>query len=128
MKIYKDYEYLIVKSESTGNYLAYVKLDSKHPWTDSLRKKRQFSAFGTIYQNRDYYSIDVECHGGLTFGEYFRKPFKHWSKGYWIGWDYAHAGDYMPLIINNNGSRVWKEKEVEKECKSVIDQAIKAEV
>jgi hypothetical protein len=123
---YKDYTYLIVKNENTGAFCAYVKLDPKHPWTDSLRKRKQFTFAGKTHKHRDYDSIEVKCHGGLTFGDYFSKPYKHWNKGYWIGWDYAHAGDYMPMIIRNNGSKVWKEKEVVKECKSVINQAIKA--
>lgn len=42
--------------------------------------------------NRDYESIPVTAHGGLTFskagnGEYLP------ANTYWYGWDYAHAGD-----------------------------------
>ena len=128
MNIYKDYEYLVVKNEHTGTFCGYVKLDPKHPWTEPLRKIKQFTFAGKTYKHRDYDSIEVDCHGGLTFGDYFRKPFKHWSKGYWIGWDYAHFGDYMPMLIreSNSESTVWSEKDVVKECESVINQAIKA--
>ena len=67
-----------------------------------------------IYQNYvksinwdgNYDDIDVWVHGGVTFGEYcklmlrseydFDKFYsdKHISEGYWLGLDYAHAGDY----------------------------------
>ena len=65
-----------------------------------------------IYQNHvestnwdgNYDDIDVWVHGGVTFGEYCRlKIYDHYNhfevdervpEGYWLGWDYAHAGDY----------------------------------
>ena len=56
--------------------------------------------------NGNYDDIDVCVHGGVTFGEYCKlmvrsgydfdkfESDKHMPEGYWIGWDYAHAGDY----------------------------------
>ena len=48
--------------------------------------------------------IDVNVHGGVTFGEYCKLMIRTEDgafvdnrlvpEGYWIGWDYAHAGDY----------------------------------
>lgn len=35
----------------------------------------------------DYNDIPIDCHGGLTYGEIE-------EDGYWVGWDYAHYGDY----------------------------------
>jgi len=50
------------------------------------------------YFNVDYDNIPLECHGGLTFGTMIpNKDIQHndaFSNGYWIGWDYAHYGDY----------------------------------
>lgn len=65
-----------------------------------------------IYQNHVestnwdgcYDDIDVWVHGGVTFGEYcklkIRSGYDQFEdderipEGYWLGWDYAHAGDY----------------------------------
>ncbi len=67
-----------------------------------------------IYQNHvestnwdgNYDDIDVWVHGGVTFGEYCKLKLrsendfdkfeidKRMPEGYWLGWDYAHAGDY----------------------------------
>lgn len=57
----------------------------------------------------DYDFIDVRVHGGVTYGDYgtlrLRRPFGNGlgeklieisqaGAGYWLGWDYAHYGDY----------------------------------
>lgn len=69
-----------------------------------------------IYQNYvesanwdgNYDDIDVWVHGGVTFGMYCKLMLrseddfdkfefeidKRMPEGYWLGWDYAHAGDY----------------------------------
>jgi len=44
--------------------------------------------------NRDYDSLSLNCHGGLTYGADHlygvSEPADGW---YWYGWDYAHLGD-----------------------------------
>lgn len=64
-----------------------------------------------VYQNHvestnwdgNYDDVDVSVHGGVTFGTYGtlyirgEQDFVSDNRipvGYWIGWDYAHAGDY----------------------------------
>lgn len=56
--------------------------------------------------NGDYTDVDVQVHGGLTFGGPCRpgSPICHTPQTgegevYWYGFDCAHAGDYTP----NNG-------------------------
>lgn len=39
------------------------------------------------------------AHGGFTFSGKFPSGE---PDGYWLGWDYAHAGDYMALFPNLN--------------------------
>src|SRR6266850_2791634 len=64
-----------------GDWCGYVGVSRKHP------------AFGTHYDG-----IDVQVHGGLTYaakcGHHLchEKPAARW----WLGFDCAHAGDYMP--------------------------------
>jgi hypothetical protein len=49
----------------------------------------------------DYDDLNVNCHGGLTFGS---EGGKYWPKGYfWYGYDYAHLGDFT--IFEEKGAR-----------------------
>lgn len=41
---------------------------------------------------KQYNDMDIECHGGLTFG-------KMDSDGHWIGFDCAHMNDICPSIV-----------------------------
>lgn len=56
---------------------------------------------GTKYENIHYDDIPLSVHGGLTFsGKLDCHP-----DGVWIGWDYAHHGDYTTLNYALNGHR-----------------------
>ncbi len=45
---------------------------------------------------KDYNDVDLDCHGGLTFGEVGNG--KSYDESlYWYGWDYAHAGDAFSM-------------------------------
>lgn len=46
----------------------------------------------TMY-GKKYDDINIDCHGGLTFSE-----FKKEDNTYWIGFDCAHLGDYVPSM------------------------------
>ena len=64
------------------------------------------SSFGThpvtyvrIPDNHPYYKkscddLDIACHGGLTISGDNLEAIPD-KKGWWLGWDYAHAGDYL---------------------------------
>jgi hypothetical protein len=56
-----------------GHLCGYVSIPSDHP---------------CYYE--EYNDINVDCHGGLTFGECMDK--------HWIGFDCGHLGDYVPSI------------------------------
>lgn len=104
----KGYSYNI---RSIGPHpCAYVKIPDGHP-----------------YFQKDYYDFDLECHGGLTYandtlGAYSSSTHR---TGWWIGWDYAHYGDYT---LYSDGSefpgRKWTLKEIKAEVEAVIDQLI----
>lgn len=81
----------------------------------------------TDLNGKDYSNIDIACHGGLTYSdEYLRTVDK---KGWFIGWDYAHWGDYVGYEVlysdnlRTNGKK-WTTDEIVSECKEVIDQLI----
>lgn len=53
---------------------AYVGVPSDHPLS-----------------HRNYDDVELECHGGLTWGKEGKGY--HPEGWYWYGWDYGHAGD-----------------------------------
>ncbi len=76
---------------------------------------------------KDYMDIDIRCHGGVTWSDSFVRYIN--KKGWFIGWDYAHCGDYMDYgsaTLNNMflNDKKWTTEEIVKECKNVIDQIV----
>jgi hypothetical protein len=69
------------------------------------------------------YDIDINVHGGITYTNN-RLPIwygKQYKDSWFIGWDYAHAGDYT--LYWNKGKKYTLE-EIIKDCKKVINQVI----
>lgn len=62
----------------------------------------------------------LDCHGGVTYAETNLSTF---TGGYWIGWDYAHLGDYSHGI--DNFGICHYTGEIVLECKHVINQICK---
>ena len=109
---YLKYNWLVVKQES-GHFCGYVKLWKKHP-------------LEVVLDTSGYDGVDVDCHGGVTFGRKIRKNEtvmleRGFTPGYWIGWDYAHLGDWTPYFPSEDGKK-WTFEEVIEECHEVIDQ------
>lgn len=127
---YKGYEYVIYYAEHSimAHLCGYVKIPKDHPWYKLGIKQRWFSlgastkalakltaksanpyiappATKTVsrrHYHRDYDSVPLNVHGGLTFGEYISSRtnfsyFQPFTPGLWVGWDYQHAGDEMYL-------------------------------
>lgn len=101
---YKGFNFVIV---SYGTHpCAYVEIPKNHP----------------LYET-DYGYIDIDCHGGLTYdGDLLFVDDS--LKGWYIGWDYAHAGDYVGYMFDNASSKdkKWKTEEIYEEVKKVIEQ------
>ena len=69
---------------------------------------------GHKFHGKSYYDIDVDVHGGLTFGEVIDKGDDFgWRPGCWIGFDTAHSGD---------NKETWTKEEVFKETISLFSQ------
>ena len=69
---------------------------------------------------KGYDYCDIDVHGGLTYAE---KENSLW----WLGWDYAHYGDYSGYDMNfgkdlQTGGKQWSTVEIFEEVKSVIAQ------
>ncbi len=87
---------------------------------------------------QDYRELDINVHGGLTFSGntlYLNEKNKI-TNSWFIGWDYAHTGDYVGYYedFNNCGiftinslrdDKKWTTKEIIKECENVINQIIR---
>ena len=109
--VYDGFHYVIL---SLGSHpCAYIELPNTHK-----------------YYGKDYYNIPIYCHGGLTYssneGIVFPKDNLSHRDGYWIGWDYAHYGDFcyygIPYLDCGSFDKKWTTEEILKEVKDVIEQ------
>ncbi len=83
--------------------------------------------------------VNIDVHGGLTYSdnELLISDRTLMANSWFIGWDYAHAGDYMgyykkfkSLGLNSFESinnKKWTTEEIIEECKNAINQIINLE-
>ncbi len=114
----------VVKLMKMGHRCGYVALPKTHPLYD-----------------KEYDKIDIDCHGGLTFGS-MRLDGQPNKGVYWIGFDCAHAYDrkdleacrkafpdqiayYDAIEKYEKSEDVVRTKEfVEAECRHIVDQIL----
>ena len=69
--------------------------------------------------------FDLNCHGGITYVGDGNLP---WGKfpGFWIGWDYAHAGDYtaLPEGYPEDDGHKWTTTEILNEIKEFVTEML----
>lgn len=113
---YKNYNYYVL---NLGTHpTAYIEI----PKENKLYRK----SYDEIYE----IGCDIDVHGGLTYSDNELMGVK--SKNWFIGWDYAHIGDYcgyeeyMPESVRTYGKK-WTTEEIIEECKNAIDQIISFE-
>lgn len=104
------YKYMVV---SYGSHpCAYVQVPEGHP-----------------LHGKHYDKIDISCHGGVTFaGNFCRHPSRFLIErdGYWIGWDYAHAGDFTVYPEITMVGHRYTTQEVLEDVAQVVEQLVKA--
>lgn len=66
--------------------------------------------------------IDIDVHGGLTYARHELMGID--SENWYIGWDYAHAGDYYGAYGFTRNDKKWTTKEIENECRDAINELI----
>ena len=105
---YKKYEYIIV---SYGTHpCAYVKVpDTNKFYTEC---------------DEDEVGEYIDAHGGITFAGTLNK---FDLTGFWIGWDYAHYGDYVGNNVHKSITKCMEGKKysvenIQEECIDVIKQ------
>jgi hypothetical protein len=112
---YKGFKVLIKRNMHTGCLLGYVGLPGGHKF------------YGKNYND----DIPIDCHGGLTFTNLWEDE----KDNLWyIGFDCAHAYDYMPFLQMQLSSSMLMERDpavsykdinfVRNECKSIVDQLL----
>lgn len=98
---YKGYKGVIVQHPNVGHLCGYVVIPEDHP----------------LYQ-KNYDEIDLEVHGELTYSD---SDLISVGEDFCIGFDCAHAGDWIPMYGFENDT--YKDITfVENEIKSLIDQ------
>lgn len=110
---YKNYNYYVL---NLGTHpTAYIEI----PKENKLYRK----SYDEIYK----IGCDIDVNGGLTYSDNELMGVK--SENWFIGWDYAHYGDYcgyeeyMPESVRTYGKK-WTTEEIIEECKNAIDQII----
>lgn len=145
---YKDHEYIIVLN-TNGHRCGYVAIPPEHKYSQTPEEERSFMG-GRTYKHYDYDSLNIECHGGLTFmspNHGLKDMLDVACNDMWIGFDCGHYGDscdepamrkyFGDEIVDENKSfiramnaypeqTVKRYEYVEKECHSIIDQLIQA--
>ena len=103
---YEGYKYYIV---SLGTHpCAYVEIPKGHKYHGKV--------------DEDAYDLDVDVHGGITFGDFGLKGV---SRHYMIGWDYMHWQDYFftkYAFEPVSKGKKWTTEEILEDVKSVIHQ------
>ena len=124
----------IVTQSPIGSYCAYIRIPDDHPWNKCVDKVTKGKIGNREYEYENGYDdIPLEVHGGPTFSRRVKKGEKwpqEFTTGAWVGWDYGHAGDYVPLLptlpLFGDRDKHWTEGEVVKECKEAIEQMLEA--
>ncbi len=108
----------VTAHNNKGHRCGYVKVPGGHPW-----------------HGKDYLAIDADCHGGLTFG---RRDSNF--DGYWVGFSCTESHDEPdPSLLSaedfeeasydfyyGGNTQIRTQEFVEKECKSLCEQAHRA--
>lgn len=87
---------------------AYIKIPSDHPY----------------FNVKDYDEIPLNVHCGLTFmdnGGLRIDENGGFIEGKFIGWDYAHAGDYY-AYLGFESDKKWTTKEIQEEVRDACYQ------
>lgn len=80
------------------------------------------------YFGKDYDEIDLDVHGGLTYSSKQLRLENEAIEGWFIGWDYAHGGDYLGFVekysmpFRDYFEKKWTTEEILEEVREAIEQ------
>lgn len=98
---YRGFHYKVISRKAWP--CAYVMIPKDHPFFEKHYDEVSEMA-------------DIDVHGGFTFSNYMDDGD---VPGWYLGWDYAHNGDYNPLAFY--GGKRWTTAEMVEHCKRVVD-------
>lgn len=103
----------IIKQDIYNNFNYYIISYGTHPcaYVEIPREHRYFQ--------EHYDDIDILCHGGVTYSE---NHLLDMSNSWFLGWDYAHFGDYYYHQNYIENGKKWSLPEIVEETEMVIDQ------
>ena len=103
---YRGYRYIIL---SMGTHpTAYIEIPKGH-----------------ILDGKDGDELDINVHGGITYSRHEMYGIK--TDNWYIGWDYAHLGDYLGYeeeLYPRANHKKWSTAEIERDCKKAIEEII----
>lgn len=125
----KDRKLEILFEGKYKNYQFYILNLGTHP-TAYIEIPRASKLFGKGYGEIYNIGIDIDVHGGLTYADDHLQSIK--KDTWFIGWDYAHGGDYAgyEVIFPENirtGGKKWTTEEIFEDVVRGIEQIIKEE-
>lgn len=119
----------LIEFFSYKGYLCYIVTMGAYPLAYVVNKNCKF---GKYLAPEQLNKLDV--HGGITYNSdelYVNEVTVPLKFEQIIGWDYAHAGD-LTIFPSIDGytilGKIWTIKEIEEECRNVVDQIIAMEV
>lgn len=121
MKYYPYPRTIMLDSGLCYNYKYYIMNLGTHP-TAYVQ-----IPFDHPYYGKSYDDIDIDVHGGLTYSEdYLNLENEKITNCWFIGWDYAHCGDYLGFWLNYSSefthSHKWTTKEIREDVMKVCRQ------
>ena len=79
------------------------------------------TAYVSVQNGKALNTNDIDCHGGVTWNHDHLPDTDPEGDIWWIGWDYAHFGDFLWGRHAKSGKK-WTRAEIVNECMHVIDQ------
>lgn len=80
-----------------------------------------FPGIDKVEDYDNFYVKNAMVHGGFTFlGKLNPDLWKVLEPFRWIGWDYAHSGDYSPFGLDSD-ERKWTTEEVLAEARAIME-------
>lgn len=114
MKYYNDRNVILLHKDTYRGFNYWIISYGTHPCA-YVEIPKNHSYFKKSYMDIE----DIEVHGGLTFSS---DKLLLLDNSWFIGWDYAHYGDYVGFFGINDEEKKWTTEEINEECKNVINQ------
>lgn len=131
MKYCKDRKIEVLETGYCLGLLYYILNLGTHP-TAYIKIPKGHKLYNKDYDDI-YGEVDIDVHGGITYSrDHLWISENQKIEGWFIGWDYAHYGDYagyeeiLPKEMRIGGKK-WTTEEIFKEVKEVCYQLRKSE-